>query len=67
MTKPPVLTEILASVEYCTGESRLPSVGAPLQEKADGRPYQDTKLGALEFMSRIINVNSVQNSFYLVP
>lgn len=39
----------------------------PLQEKADGRPYQDTKLGVLEFMSKVINVNLVQNTSYIVP
>lgn len=62
--KPPVHTE---SLPYSTGERCLPSMGSPLQEKAHGRLYQDTKLGVLEFMSKVINVNLVQNTSYIVP
>lgn len=57
------------SLPYCTGESCLPKawVLLPLQEKADGRPYQHIKLGVLELMSKVINVNLVQNTSYIVP
>jgi hypothetical protein len=68
MTKPPALTEILPSMAWSAPlqEKSSQAWSAPLQEKAGGRPYQDTKLGVLEFMSKVINVNSVQNTSYIV-
>ena len=68
MTKPPVLTESLPSMGHLLCRSKPPpSVDAPLQETAKGRPYRDTKSGALGFVRKAINVNSGQNTSYMVP
>lgn len=47
MTKTTVLTQASQHGELPVQEQAPPSVGAPLQDMANGRPYWDTKSGAL--------------------
>lgn len=48
-------------------DAKSEALGAPLWETADGRPYWDTKSGVLEFENKVININSGQNTSYMVP